>query len=760
MLNFLFNGHDLKFLMPVVDCIKARPDIETRIQMLKGHRLTEAEEKEAEELVAWADIVFCEWALGNAVWFSRHKRNDQLLVIRMHAQEFHNKTLHFLEEIEWRAVDALVVICPDAVDYMRRMYPEQMSKVCYLPNPLDITRRFSESRMPGAEMSLGLLGLVPWMKRPDLAVLVLMACQRMFQGMDLHIKGKKAADFPWMKGARFKTDLENYAAFEEHAKPLVAQGSLVFDGFDPNPGAWYSERGFILSTSDYEGSHQAVAEGMAQGCIPVIRDWPGAADLYPREYVWHTVEEAKDIIARTLQTPHAYWAEVEKCRDFACRHFDARSLFLEYERIFSKHPNYTSIEKLHPRSSLRIGILAYIQPGTNNGYRVRVEQFIAQYRRLGLPVTLICLHNGKCSAHEVNAHVEELRKLGCEVEAVAVSGFFDMELTDGQSKTLASQLKPVVEKHGLQWLQAEAGYCARVALVVKKACPQLKVSFDCHGVLPEEAVMGGSSPARVAALERMEFQILHQSDFVIFVAHAMQAHCIAKYGLLKDAMIVPCCIRENSIRESIKCQEVECGLPEDGRPILGYLGSMAVWQCSEEMVALFGELHRRYPEIFFAVFTPKADQPKAKTLFETYGIPSGSYTIAELAFEQVPSVLTRLNAGMMLRLDSAVNRVASPTKFGEMIAAGVPVVATDCIGDYSSDVAKNGFGVIVPLEEVESKTYSDETCRKIRELLLARRNEDADFIAKTSAYCRDNLFWDAHVCALQEKYWSIDLMRK
>lgn len=754
MANFLFYGHDFKFLTPVIECVKAKKDVEVRVQLHRGHQLTSAEVAEAEKLNAWADIVFCEWALGNAVWFSQHKRPGQLLVVRMHFQEYH-AGLPFLGEMNWRAIDALIVICPDAVKHMREHYPEQMGKVHYIPNPLDIPMRFSCARQIGAEMTLGYLGMVPWRKRPDLAYEITDGCRHRGLDVELHVKGKRPEDYPWMKGEKFAKENACYADFYKSIEDAKKKGVVVFDGFDPNPGRWYSERGFILSTSDYEGSHQAVAEGMAQGCIPVIRDWQGAADLYPREYVWHTVEEAKDIIARTLQTPHAYWAEVEKCRDFACRHFDARSLFLEYERIFSKHPNYTSIEKLHPRSSLRIGILAYIQPGTNNGYRVRVEQFIAQYRRLGLPVTLVCLHNGKCAPHEVKDHVEELRKLGCEVEAVAVSGFFDMELTDGQSKTLASQLKPVVEKHGLQWLQAEAGYCARVALVVKRACPRLKVSFDCHGVLPEEAVMGGSSPARVAALERMEFQILRQSDFVIFVAHAMQAHYIAKYGLLKDAMIVPCCIRENSIRESIKCQEVKCGLPEDGRPVLGYLGSMAVWQCSEEMVALFGELHRRYPEIFFAVFTPKADQPKAKTLFETYGIPSGSYTIAELAFEQVPSVLTRLNAGMMLRLDSAVNRVASPTKFGEMIAAGVPVVATDCIGDYSSDVTKNGFGVIVPLEEVESKTYSDETCRKIRELLLARRNGDSGFITRTSAYCRDNLFWDAHAERLTGRYWEV-----
>ena len=137
------------------------------------------------------------------------------------------------------------------------------------------------------------------------------------------------------------------------------------------------------------------------------------------------------------------------------------------------------------------------------------------------------------------------------------------------------------------------------------------------------------------------------------------------------------------------------------------------------------------------------------------GIPETDSLVAELPFDKVPAALVRMNAGMMLRKASPVNRAASPTKFGEMIAAGVPVVATDGIGDYSDALRENGFGVIVPKTQIDSMSFSDETCEAIFSLLSERRNENADFIERTSRYCAESLFWENHAERLALEYWKI-----
>ena len=62
--------------------------------------------------------------------------------------------------------------------------------------------------------------------------------------------------------------------------------AVIFDRHGDDMAIWYSKVGFILSTSDHEGSHQAIAEGMAAGCIPIIRNWNGATPLYPPQFVF------------------------------------------------------------------------------------------------------------------------------------------------------------------------------------------------------------------------------------------------------------------------------------------------------------------------------------------------------------------------------------------------------------------------------------------------------------------------------------------
>ena len=84
----------------------------------QGHQI--ASEVRCRELLPAADIIFCEWCLGNAVWYSRNKSSRQVLVVRLHLQEMR---LPYLDRIQWDNVDALVLICPLNRDRICERYP-------------------------------------------------------------------------------------------------------------------------------------------------------------------------------------------------------------------------------------------------------------------------------------------------------------------------------------------------------------------------------------------------------------------------------------------------------------------------------------------------------------------------------------------------------------------------------------------------------------------------------------------------------------
>ena len=61
------------------------------------------------ELLNQADTIFCEWGLGNAVWYSKHKKLGQRLVTRMHLQEI---TTRHPEKFTHQNIDAYIMVSP------------------------------------------------------------------------------------------------------------------------------------------------------------------------------------------------------------------------------------------------------------------------------------------------------------------------------------------------------------------------------------------------------------------------------------------------------------------------------------------------------------------------------------------------------------------------------------------------------------------------------------------------------------------------
>ena len=89
----------------VVDLEKLRN--ETRIhlehQYLDWEALSVHDVSTSESMAAWADVVICEWAGPNAVWYSRNKRPGQRLIVRLHRFELDGGVKHALDGIRGAA---------------------------------------------------------------------------------------------------------------------------------------------------------------------------------------------------------------------------------------------------------------------------------------------------------------------------------------------------------------------------------------------------------------------------------------------------------------------------------------------------------------------------------------------------------------------------------------------------------------------------------------------------------------------------------
>lgn len=323
--RLLFSGHDLKFLRNIIDTFSRDPAYDVRIDEWQGHDRFDS--ARSEELLRWADVIFCEWCLGNARWYSQRKLPRQRLFIRLHHQEME---LRYRYELEWANVEGLIFTNVPHHERFGREQPEHAAKALVLFCDVDCDA-LDQEKLPSSEFNLGIVGINPMRKRPDLALEILSELRRSDSRYTLALKTRMPWEYRWLWDRA--EEREYYHGLFEAIRTGPLSDAIVIDAHGDDMPRWYSKVGFILSTSDHEGSHQAVAEGMAAGCIPVIRDWQGAIPLYPSNFVFSSVEEAVALILDSRQ-PNVYGSSSAEARAYARQRFHSRRIVEQMATLF------------------------------------------------------------------------------------------------------------------------------------------------------------------------------------------------------------------------------------------------------------------------------------------------------------------------------------------------------------------------------------------------------------------------------------------
>lgn len=283
--KILIAGHDLKFAKFIMEAIEARDDLELLVDHWQGH--SKHDEEQSHRLLNQADIIFCEWGLGNAVWYSRHKKAGQRLVTRLHLQEI---TTRHPEQFNREAIDAYIMVSPYWFEKFIHEFSLERKKCKMIYNLVD-TELLDKPKTEDARFHLGMIGDVPQRKRLDRALDIFEKLYVHDRRYKLFVKGKRPEDYPWMQSAARKPEMDYYRAQYKRIEHNGWQNNVIFDGHGPID-TWLQKIGYMLSVSDFESFHLAPAEGMASGAAPIVFNWDGAETIYPAEYVFDSIDKA------------------------------------------------------------------------------------------------------------------------------------------------------------------------------------------------------------------------------------------------------------------------------------------------------------------------------------------------------------------------------------------------------------------------------------------------------------------------------------
>ncbi len=237
---------------------------------------------------------------------------------------------------------------------------------------------------------------------------------------------------------------------------------------------------------------------------------------------------------------------------------------------------------------------------------------------------------------------------------------------------------------------------ANMALRVRNSSPVKKVCFDGRGAIAAEwyeydVQVVDSWKKEISDLEG---RAVNEADYRIAVTEKLVDYWHERYGYSEGKhVVIPCTLNSDfspaviSDEEKSKARE-KLGIGS-GDVVLIYSGSTSGWQ-SFSLVYQYLQPFLKKAVSNKIIFLSKPEENIKKLEMEF----PGQILQKWVGHREVPGVLAAGDMGILIREQSTTNRVAAPTKFAEYLSAGLPVIISENIGDYSEFVKTRNCGII------------------------------------------------------------------
>lgn len=290
-----FASHDFKFIDGYISQLKSNGRRVIRDKWEWGQAINLQKTKNNYND---ADIIFCEWGLANAAWFSRNNTENKPLYIRVHAQEIRERAQKFGRQIDFNKVTKVIFVSKRIQNEYIKLFRIPIEKTIVIPNFVfdDEFKPIKNFKKSPDKVVLGMVGIVPQLKRLDRAVATLEALLKEGIDAELRIKGHRPENMEMMKVPSRAQEMEYYYNIYKNIEEKGLSNKVIFNGWGNDVALWYQDIDFILSPSDSESFHYALADGVLAGCIPVVWNWNEANIIYPKSWIVSSEEEASQKI--------------------------------------------------------------------------------------------------------------------------------------------------------------------------------------------------------------------------------------------------------------------------------------------------------------------------------------------------------------------------------------------------------------------------------------------------------------------------------
>lgn len=237
----------------------------------------------------------------------------------------------------------------------------------------------------------------------------------------------------------------------------------------------------------------------------------------------------------------------------------------------------------------------------------------------------------------------------------------------------------------------------------------IRFIFDMRGFWADERVDGGlwnlESPVFKLVykyFKRKEIQYLKKSDYVISLTQNAKEE-MQGWGKIKNSpinfQVIPCCVDLNLFDSSSISQE-EVNILKDkleivaGDFILGYVGSIGTWYMLSEMLDYFKIFLEQKPKARF-LFVTGEKKERILAVAKDKMIDEEKIIVTACLHSDVPAHIKVFDLSVFFIKPTYSKKASSPTKQGEIMAMGVPLVCNSGVGDTDKIVRQYLAGVVI-----------------------------------------------------------------
>jgi glycosyltransferase involved in cell wall biosynthesis len=255
-----------------------------------------------------------------------------------------------------------------------------------------------------------------------------------------------------------------------------------------------------------------------------------------------------------------------------------------------------------------------------------------------------------------------------------------------------------------------------VALHAVEGFPNARIIYDARGDEVAETYdtfgLDGQSDPHPTPSQRKSIETIREYERrAVTLAHGVTAVSQSLLNTLQSrhgvdlpgrSLVIPCCPDIEAFTPWLpKRDEARRALGLSNKFIVCYLGSLAWYQMPELSLRVFRLIRQLRDDAHFLAITTQPE--RMAQIVRENGISETDFTIRSFPPSEVPRWLVAADLGLLLRKQDAVNRAASPVKFGEYLAAGVPVVISQRVGDASDLVQQFKLGCVIDIDATDSE---------------------------------------------------------